>query len=176
MQQIKQTAREVVERNIGLFSYFHLHLTVEPTYVPTVRHTSIVLPYQTDYGYTQVITTCKFSQLVGYDALVDMVPMDKVLGFKIEGLDIQDVDKLTDFCYIEDHFKDTIRREGFNLAFSLKHKKIVGAHRIYDQSELTNDWRGEVCIFEEWIEDIEGPYLRLPKEDQYKFIEKYCLE
>jgi hypothetical protein len=166
--QFKKMGEKVLEKCKGYFAYYHLHVTVIASFEPKCRYTEIILPTKSGY-ITQKLTTAHFTSIREYNRILQEIPDNVILGFKIEGINCTDLGNLPIWEYKEEHFKGEdikgLNISEFNISVSKKHFCLMGAKRTII-SPLEKKWSGEICILEVWVEKVEKEWLETPYEIQ----------
>lgn len=172
-QKIKQ-AFELHREN---FSKFHLHITFMPEeltsmYIKQMRRTHIILPSAEKIEHQHQTVEYLYPDT----KLPDHVDETGVIGMKLEGLGCKNTKQIESvgFCYLEFHEKFPLGGgESYGpsdmLSWSVKNQMVVTARRTKNTDEYKG---GEICVFEEWTNNIEENWQKTPPTKQYDIIKK----
>lgn len=154
---------KVLDDNVNNFAFFHLHITYGEKLPSSVRQTEIILPI-VDGMYHQYLSTEKIHRSDDVRRIMVLLDPALVLGVKLEGIKCKQSSNfdIKPFCYYEEHFKGNMpsNTNGWMFSISVKHSCIVGAKRTYNQYDVDyKNFTGEVCIYENWINNVERPWL-----------------
>jgi hypothetical protein len=107
----------------------------------------------------------------------------EIIGRKIEAIvDTRTLPDLEDYIYIELHEpydRNKTYPPNTHISYSFKHKAIMTATRIKKGEKIPDNitkLNTEVCIQEDWVDNIESEWLTLSLDESYDLLQSYITQ